>query len=109
MPERKPREFHRLLRKKEALPIDFSLTPGFCRMQKIDEGSAGVRNCIWAPDGCSILVIADFQIRISVYSLLDNSVKLMRGPKYADKGISFSPDGQLLAYAEVLLDEVFQM
>ena len=72
-------------------------------MQKIDEGSAGVRNCIWAPDGCSILVVADFQIRISVYSLLDHSVKLMRGPKYPDKGISFSPDGQLLAYAEVFL------
>lgn len=70
-------------------------------MQKIDEGPAGVKNCIWAPDGCSILVVADFQIRISVYSLLDKSVKTMTGPKYPDRGISFSPDGELLAYAEV--------
>lgn len=81
----------------------FACTPDFpsFRNYKIDEGSAGVRNCIWAPDGCSVLVVADFQIRISVHSLVDQSVKLMRGPKYADRAISFSPDGQLLAYAEV--------
>ena len=72
-----------------------------CRSYKIDEGSAGVRSCTWAPDGQHVLVVADFQIRISVYSIHDNSIKVMRGPKFADRGISFSPDGQLLAYAEV--------
>ena len=71
------------------------------RSCKIDEGAAGVRNCMWAPDGLSVLVVADFQIRISIISLVDSSVKVMRGPKFADQGIAFSPDGRLLAYAEV--------
>ena len=56
---------------------------------------------MWAPDGLSVLVVADFQIRISIISLVDSSVKVMRGPKFADQGIAFSPDGRLLAYAEV--------
>jgi hypothetical protein len=56
---------------------------------------------MWTPDCKSVLVVADFQIRISAYSLLDDTVTAIRGPKFADKALAFSPDGETLAYAEV--------
>lgn len=68
---------------------------------KIDEGPAGVQHAIWSPDGLHVLVVADFQIRITIWSLVDRTCSYIKGPKFADKGIAFSPDGRLLALAEV--------
>lgn len=46
-------------------------------------------------------MVADFQIRISAYSLVEDTVTVLRGPKFADRALAFSPDGETLAYAEV--------
>ena len=36
----------------------------------IEEGAAGVQHARWAPDGQHVLVVSDFQIRTSVWSLV---------------------------------------
>ena len=61
----------------------------------------GVQTAVWSPDGCHIVLVADFQIRMTIWSLKRRSAIYVRGPKHADRGLRFSPDGTLLAVAEV--------
>jgi hypothetical protein len=44
--------------------------------------------------------VADFQMHISVWSLVDRSVSYIRRPKHKATGIAFSHDGTRLAVAE---------
>ncbi|DBA84979.1 TPA: hypothetical protein ACH3X2_005718 [Trebouxia sp. C0005] len=67
---------------------------------KIDEGLAGAEAVQWSPDGLHILVTADFQIRITIWSLASKSFVYISGPKHATRGIKFSPDGEYMAVAE---------
>jgi WD40 repeat protein len=71
---------------------------------KIDDGPAGIQHASWSSDGQSIIVIADFQIRMTVWSLVDRSCKYLKGPKHAAKGMAFSPDGEYLAVLEVSME-----
>lgn len=68
---------------------------------KIDEGQAGITGARWCPDARSILVSADFQLKATIWSLIDRKRVFIKGPKFSDKGIAFSSDGQHLAVAEV--------
>jgi hypothetical protein len=49
-----------------------------------------------------ILNTAEFNVRISVWSLANSSgiTAALRGPKHADRGMDFSRDGRFLAVAE---------
>ncbi|KAF5832905.1 hypothetical protein DUNSADRAFT_11055 [Dunaliella salina] len=67
---------------------------------KIDEGPAGIARTLWAPDGLSLVCIASFQIRTTIWSLVDKKCTYLRGSKYAGRGLAFSPDGCLLAILE---------
>mmetsp|Transcript_25008 Transcript_25008/g.64551 ORF Transcript_25008/g.64551 Transcript_25008/m.64551 type:complete len:456 (+) Transcript_25008:2492-3859(+) len=67
---------------------------------KIDEGPAGIARTLWAPDGLSLVCIASFQIRTTIWSLVDKKCTYLRGSKHANKGLAFSPDGRLLAILE---------
>ncbi|EDO38446.1 predicted protein [Nematostella vectensis] len=67
---------------------------------KIDEGSAGLVAARWSPDGRHVLSTADFQIRITVWSLISKSVSYIRYPKHAYEGLDFSKDGKYMALAE---------
>ncbi|KAK7497947.1 hypothetical protein BaRGS_00010818 [Batillaria attramentaria] len=67
---------------------------------KVDEGSAGLCAVRWAPDGRHILTTADFNLRITVWSLLTKSVSYIRYPKQCEKGIDFSNTGKYMALAE---------
>ncbi|KAA6420156.1 MAG: WD repeat-containing WRAP73 isoform X1 [Trebouxia sp. A1-2] len=67
---------------------------------KIDEGLAGAEAVQWSPDGLHILVTADFQIRITIWSLASKSFVYISGPKHATRGIKVSPDGEYMAVAE---------
>lgn len=67
----------------------------------IAEGPAGITAARWTPDGQHILLTADFNVRLSVWSLVDQSCVYLRGPKHAHAGLAFSPDGRLLALAHV--------
>ena len=56
---------------------------------------------MWSPDGYHILLVADFQIRMTVWSLKARSAIYVRGPKHAERGLAFAPDGSKLVVAEV--------
>ncbi len=68
---------------------------------KIDEGPAGVKAVRWSPDGTAVVVVADFGIRATVWSLTDKKCTYLRGPKHIDHGMAFSADGACLAVLEV--------
>jgi hypothetical protein len=44
--------------------------------------------------------VADFNIRMTVWSLVNKSCTYIKAPKFAGKGVSFSPDGKFMALAE---------
>ncbi|KAK3104488.1 hypothetical protein FSP39_003317 [Pinctada imbricata] len=67
---------------------------------KIDEGSAGLCGVQWSPDGRHVLTTADFNLRITVWSLVTKSVSYIRYPKQCQKGIDFSNGGKYMALAE---------
>ena len=67
----------------------------------IAEGLAGVVAARWTPDGQHILLTSDFAVRLSVWSLVDQSCVYLRGPKHVQAGLAFSPDGSQLAVAHV--------
>lgn len=45
--------------------------------------------------------MADFQIRMTIWSLVNRTCLHINGPKFADRGVGFSPDGSLMALLEV--------
>ena len=66
---------------------------------KITEGIAGLVNAIWAPDGRHVLTVAEFQLHLTIWSLLDGSSQCIQQPKHSNAGIKFSSDGSMLAVA----------
>lgn len=54
----------------------------------------------WAPDSRRIITISEFNIRMTVWSLIDRSTAYINFPKFNDKGISFTSNGYFMALAE---------
>eukprot|EP00826_Nyctotherus_ovalis_P041721 TRINITY_DN4243_c0_g4_i4.p1 TRINITY_DN4243_c0_g4~~TRINITY_DN4243_c0_g4_i4.p1 ORF type:complete len:222 (+),score=33.97 TRINITY_DN4243_c0_g4_i4:163-828(+) len=68
---------------------------------RIDEGTAGLTGIKWVPDSRQVMTVSDFQLRLTVWSLVDKSAAYIKNPKFcADKGLSFSSDGKFMALAE---------
>ncbi|CAN7987120.1 unnamed protein product [Ixodes hexagonus] len=67
---------------------------------KISEGPYGITGAYWSPDSRHILTVADFQIRITIWSLVDKSVHYLEHAKPHLPCLSFSSSGKLLAVAE---------
>ncbi|KAI8896244.1 hypothetical protein BC833DRAFT_541597 [Globomyces pollinis-pini] len=67
---------------------------------KIDEGLVGCVNVVWAPDSRHILSFSEFQLRITVWSLVTKSAVFIQHPKFSDKGFQFRSDGAYFAVAE---------
>ncbi|CAN6478016.1 unnamed protein product [Victoria cruziana] len=64
---------------------------------KIDEGSAGIAYARWSPDSRHILTTSDFQLRLTVWSLVNTACVHVQWPKHASKGVSFTQDGKFSA------------
>ncbi|KAL3599271.1 hypothetical protein D5086_007189 [Populus alba] len=64
---------------------------------KIDEGPAGIAYARWSPDSRHILTTSDFQLRLTVRSLLNTACVHVQGPKHGSKGVSFTKDGKFAA------------
>lgn len=67
---------------------------------KIEDNLCGLVFARWSPDSRHIITFSDFQLKVSIYSLVDKSVFYIKYPKFPDKGISFSNDGKFMALAE---------
>ena len=63
-------------------------------------------HCRWAPSGRHILTISDFKLRLTLWSLVDQSVQYIPCPKHADTGIDFSSDGGLMAVILKAQDDI---
>ncbi|XP_044478919.1 WD repeat-containing protein WRAP73-like [Mangifera indica] len=64
---------------------------------KINEGSTGIDYGRWSPDSCHILTTSDFQLQLTVWSLLNTACVHVQWPKHALKGVSFTEDGKFAA------------
>ncbi len=69
-------------------------------MCKIDEGSTGLVACQWTPDSRHILTTAEFQLRITLWSLSNKTVSYIKYPKLAKGGLDFTTDGRVMALSE---------
>ena len=67
----------------------------------MDEGPAGIDRVCWSSDGQHLIIVTDFQIRLTIWSLRDRSCVHVVGPKKGDHMTAFSPDGSYLALLEV--------
>lgn len=67
---------------------------------RISEGSLGLVSACWSPDSRHILTTADFQIRTTVWSLIEKSVLYLKQPKLLLSQKSFSQSGEHLAVVE---------
>ena len=66
---------------------------------KIDEGVAGISHARWSPDSRHIITTSDFQLRLTVWSLVNTACVHVQWPKHASKGVSFTKDGKFAAIA----------
>ncbi|CAH9098054.1 unnamed protein product [Cuscuta europaea] len=64
---------------------------------KIDEGPAGISYARWSPDSRHILTTSEFQLRLTVWSLLNTACIHVQWPKHGSKGVSFTKDGKFAA------------
>lgn len=64
---------------------------------KIDEGPAGIAYARWSPDSRHILTLSDFQVRLTVWSLVNTACVHVQWPKHATRGLSFTRDGKFAA------------
>ncbi|KAL8141458.1 hypothetical protein V2J09_014490 [Rumex salicifolius] len=64
---------------------------------KIDEGPSGIAYARWSPDSRHILTTSDFQLRLTVRSLVNTTCVHLQWPKHASKGVSFTQDGKFAA------------
>ena len=69
----------------------------FC---SIDEGIQGMKNALFSPDSLHILFICEYNIKLSIRSLIDKSLLYINFPKFSKKGLSFSSKGNFMALAE---------
>lgn len=66
----------------------------------IEEGLGGISYARWSPDSRKVITISEYNIRMSIWSLIDKSTVYINSPKFSNKGIAFSSTGYFMALAE---------
>ena len=66
----------------------------------INESQSGIINCLWTPDSRKIILFNDFNVRLSIWSLVDKSTVYINSPKFNDKCITFCEKGNFMALGE---------
>lgn len=66
----------------------------------IDQGAAGLANCFWLGGTYSVVMVADFGIRLTIWSLTDRSCKHFSGSKFCNRGVAINPVDNTLAVLE---------
>lgn len=67
----------------------------------IAEGAAGCGTALWSPTSSHVLLVADFCIRLSLWSLETRECCHLPGPKHPAQGLAFSAQGDHLAVLQV--------
>ncbi|KAJ3217298.1 WD repeat-containing protein wrap73 [Clydaea vesicula] len=67
---------------------------------RIDEGLGGLTKILFSPDSRHLLTFSDFQLRITVWNLINKSVRYMQYPKFDNKGFCFRKDGKYFSLVE---------
>jgi WD40 repeat protein len=60
---------------------------------QVDEGMVGCSRVEFAPDGRHVLSFSDFEVRITIWSLITKEAMYIQFPKYIDRGHQFRSDG----------------
>ena len=53
---------------------------------RIEDPFIGLLYARWSPDSRNILTFSDYQLRVSIYSLIDRGVSHIKHPKFPDRG-----------------------
>lgn len=53
---------------------------------RINEGVAAITGAEWAPDSRSIITVSDFGVQMSIWSLTENSSRIITQPKFVSSG-----------------------
>ena len=67
---------------------------------RITEGLAGIAGVHWSPEGSRLFITAEFQVKLTVWCLSQQSSFQLDPPKHPQAGFEFSPDGTMLAVLE---------
>eukprot|EP01147_Barroeca_monosierra_P008777 gene8777-1152_t len=62
--------------------------------------SKGLDSVRWSPDGRHVLTTAQFQLRITIWSLVSQQTFYFKFPKHAGAGLSFSGSGKYMSILE---------
>lgn len=57
-------------------------------------------SCYWAPDSRHILTTTDFQLRMTLWSLVNKTISYIKYPKLSQGGLDFNHSGRYMALAE---------
>ena len=66
----------------------------------IDEGVQGMKYSLFSPDSLHVLTISEYNIKLSIRSLIDKSLLYINYPKFSKKGLTFTTKGNFMALAE---------
>lgn len=69
-----------------------------------------MENCFWAPTSRHVITISEFNLRLTVWSMVDRSVQYIQGPKHSGndenaKGVVFSPNKKIMALIEKNMED----
>lgn len=67
---------------------------------RINEGVAGLASACWSPDSRHVLTMADFQLHLTVWSLVDRSQMRITNPKLPASPSIFTSDGSFAAIVQ---------
>lgn len=67
-------------------------------------------NCFWAPTSRHVMTISKFNIRMTVWSMIDKSIQYIESPKHSGndptaKGVAFSPNDKVMAVIQKNLED----
>ena len=68
---------------------------------RIDEGLAGMNYARFSPDSRHVLTVCHYNVKLTIWSLIDKTTFIISMPKFSNKGISFTSNGNFMALAEV--------
>jgi WD40 repeat protein len=67
---------------------------------KITVSPNGISGVWWCPDSAQVCVVTEFQLRLSVWNLIDMSVSHVKNPKFEDRAHGFTSCGKFMLLAE---------